>query len=215
MFWKVLDERRNTLLKKIVKNMPVNNSYLAGGTAIALQLGHRISYDFDWLAPETFEPEKVSRELKSIGTFKNVSTSRGTFHGTLNEVRITWLHYPNPLIKPLVEPPELPGLKMAPLEDLALMKIVSISSRGAKRDFLDLYQICRSELNIKELIKQLPQKYPHSEINLYHQVKSLVYFEDAEYEPTPDCITNLSWPETKEFFVNHQPQLLEFIKNLY
>ena len=214
MFWKVLDERRKTLLKKIVKNTPVEKSYLAGGTALALQLGHRISYDFDWLALESFDPEKVSTELKAIGTLKNVSISRGTFHGTLEGIRITWLYYPNPLLNPLVSPTELPGLKMASLEDLGLMKIVAISSRGAKRDFFDLYQVCQSKVNIKELIKKLPQKYPYSEVNLYHQIKSLSYFEDAEHDPTPDCIANITWPEVKEFFTIQQPYLIEFIKSL-
>jgi len=213
MFWEVLDERRNTLLKKIVKNMPVKNSYLAGGTAIALQLGHRISYDFDWLTPEIFNPEKVSAELEAIGALKNVSISRGTFHGTLEDIRVTWLHYPNPLLKPLVESPESPGLKIASLEDLGLMKIVAISSHGAKRDFYDLYRICKFKLNLKELIKIMPQKYPYSEVNLYHLIKSLTYFEDAEHDPTPDGIENISWPEVKEFFTTHQPYLLELIKN--
>ncbi len=212
MFWETLDKRRITLLKKIVSNMPMQNSYLGGGTALALQLGHRKSYDFDWLTTEVFTPESLQRDLAQIGELNDVSLADGTFHGNLDNIRLTWLYYPNPLTRPLIETKEIPGLYLASIEDIGLMKIVAISSRGARRDFYDLYIICHNGLKLSYLINKLPRKFPDSQINIYHLVKSLTYFDDAENEPPPDCIIDISWEKVKQFLREQQNQLIDVIQ---
>ena len=212
MFWDVLDRPRHDLLSRIVKNMPVPGSYLAGGTALALMLGHRKSIDFDWFSPERFDPEQLYYRLSPLGRTRIAETRQGTFHGFVRDIRITWLHYPNPLLEPLIAAEGVPGFFLASLKDIAVMKWVAVSSRGARKDFIDLYSICRSGWDLEELLSVLPHKYPGADINLYHMVKSLSYFDDAEREVMPVMLKDISWQSVKEYFLARQNRLLNRVK---
>ena len=123
MFWDVLDKPRQSLLKSIVASPPIRGAYLAGGTALALQYGHRLSEDFDWFLPESFDPGKLPALLECFGTVSVAETHAGTFHGWIDGIRVTWLHYPNPLLDPLQEVRDLPG-------PILLLLIKSMSVAG-------------------------------------------------------------------------------------
>lgn len=94
MFWDILNGDQRRVLEKILKNMPLPGSYLAGGTALALILGHRESIDFDWFVREDFDPEELEYLLSKIGQLKTIETKKGTYHGFLDGVRVTWLNIP-------------------------------------------------------------------------------------------------------------------------
>ncbi|MEW5954591.1 MAG: nucleotidyl transferase AbiEii/AbiGii toxin family protein [Bacillota bacterium] len=212
MFWDVLDKSRRDLLTRTVKNMPVHCSYLAGGTALALILGHRKSIDFDWFSPVDFDLEQLYQSLSHLGRIRIAETRQGTFHGFVDGIRVTWLHYPNPLLEPLIAVEDIPGFHIASLKDIALMKWAAISSRGARKDFIDLYSICRNGCDLEELVPLLTYKYPGVDINLYHMIKSLSYFDDAEREVMPLMLQDISWQSAKEYFLAGQKRLLNKIK---
>lgn len=115
----------------------------------------------------------------------------------------------NPLLDRLQTPPEVPGLRLASVTDLAVMKWVALSSRGARKDFIDLYFIARTGLGVASLVPMLDKKYPGSDINLYHMVKSLSYFDDAENEAWPVMRTPVSWEKIKMYFQQQQRLLLD------
>jgi len=215
LFWSTLDRSRKNLLTKLAANMPVPGSYLAGGTALALMLGHRKSIDFDWFTPNEFEPGILLRDLSALGKVKVAETKKGTFHGFLDGIRVTWLRYPNPLLKPLISVEEVPGLRLASLTDIAVMKWVAVSQRGARKDFIDLYCLCRQGCNLADLLALLPEKYPGADINYYHLVKSLSYFDDAERETMPVMLERIEWPAVKEFFLGVQKKLLKITTRAY
>ncbi|MEW6624766.1 MAG: nucleotidyl transferase AbiEii/AbiGii toxin family protein [Bacillota bacterium] len=208
MFWEILDKPRQVLLKKLVNNMKVPESYLAGGTALALMIGHRESYDFDWFTPKEFDPEYVYRDLSNIDNSMVTDMKRGTLHALVNGIRVTWLWYPNPLLKPLLDDEQVAGLKMASLLDIGMMKWSAISGRGAMRDFIDLYMICQKGYSMIDMLGLLPAKYPNTNINYYHMVKSLSYFEDAENDLMPKMLIPLKWEDVKDFFLRTQRDLL-------
>lgn len=180
MFWNLLRPAQEELLKKLVADPPVKSCYLAGGTGLALLLGHRESIDFDWFTPVEFQPAEIEERLESIGSYMVMKSKVGTLYVLLNEVRVTWLHYPNPLLKPFIRTPLLPGLVIASLTDIGVMKWIAISQRGARKDFVDLYFILKEGLTLTTLMNLLPTKFPKREINYYHLVRRLGYFEDAE-----------------------------------
>lgn len=96
MFWNTLDRSRKSLLAKLAAGMPVPGSYLARGTALALILGHRKSIDFDWFTPNDFQTGVLLRDLAMLGKVKVGEIRKGTFHGFVDGIRVTWLWYPNP-----------------------------------------------------------------------------------------------------------------------
>lgn len=92
------------------------------------------------------------------------------------------------------------GIRVADLRDIGCMKIDAISSRGMKRDFIDLFFICKELISLKNLLSLFKRKYKSVNYNMMHILKSLVYFEDAENNPMPKMIVPVSWQEVKNFF---------------
>lgn len=209
MFLNILDEPRQVLLKKLSASLPVVDSYLAGGTALALIYGHRESIDLDWFTPTNFDPGELVRHLSEVGEVSVAETKNGTFHGWVDEIQVTWLRYPNPILEEFITFDKIDGLKLASILDLSIMKWAALSDRGSIKDFIDLYTICKlSDISFQSLIPKLTMKFPNANINLYHMIKSLGYFDDAEKEAPPIMIHNMNWSEVKMFFKNEQKKLM-------
>jgi hypothetical protein len=132
-------------------------------------------------------------------------------NGFIDGIRVTWLHYLNPLLKPLIDVEDVPGLRLASLTDIAVMKWTAVSQRGTLKDFIDLYCICRGGCNLEDMLALLPEKYPGTDINYYHMVKSLSYFDDAERETMPVVMKKIKWPAVKEYFLDIQKTFLKTI----
>jgi len=126
---------RATLVRVAALPLPVQ-TYLAGGTAATLRLGHRLSDDLDLFTPEPFEPEVLVQLIQQAGAFELERTSWGAILGWLNGVRFSLFHYRYPLLE---VPQRLDRLRIAGLRALAAMKIAALSDRGARKDFIDLY----------------------------------------------------------------------------
>jgi len=180
-----------------LKQMPfINQFYLAGGTGLALQLGHRLSADFDFFSKKNFDEARILREFAKTKSFSLEKRDAQTIIGTLKKTKIAFFYYPFPLLKDTVTQD---GVKTASVLDIACMKIEAISSRGTKRDFIDLYEAAK-QIPIKELLIQFETKYSALNYNMMHIKKSLLYFNDAEDEPMPKMLTRVSWKEVKYFF---------------
>lgn len=182
------------VLDKIGKTEIVKNFYLAGGTALALQLNHRESVDLDWFSAEVFSNKKIIECLSGLGVFELNQEDEGTVHGTLDGVKVSFLFYSQKPLFPLVD---LEGAKMASEKDIAAMKLSAISSRGSKKDFIDFYFLLK-KYSLKELFEVFEKKYEEIKYNKIHLLKSLAYFDDAEEDPMPIMIENADWEKMKE-----------------
>ncbi len=183
------------------------------GTGLALLLGHRKSINFDWFTPAEFEPAELENKLASIGTLMVLKSKAGTFHTLLDQIRITWLHYPYPHIHPPLNVSQLPGLKIASLTDIGIMKWIAISQRGTKKDFIDLYFTLQEGLSLDDLMTFFPEKFPQKNLNFYHLIRSLGYFEDAEKQEHLKMLKQVSWQQVKSFFTTEKNRLLEVLIN--
>lgn len=175
----------------------LRDAYLAGGTAAALQMGHRISVDFDFFTQKTFDPKKVAEELSQLGFFTVDQSDRGTVLGAFQGVKFSLFVYEYPLIEKTH--PYL-SVSLASLQDIAAMKIDAISGRGARRDFVDLYFLCSQGFSLDEILRFYQKKYKRLASNLIHIQKSLVYFADAEADEMPKMLKPLQWDHVKQFF---------------
>ncbi len=193
-----------TLVKGAKKNLALlgksgilQHAYLAGGTAIALQLRHRVSVDFDFFTIEDFVPKIFSVELSKLGSFNEEQADKGTVLGKFRGVKFSIFIYKYPLIFP---PLKYLLLNIADIRDIAAMKIDAITTRGAKRDFIDLYFICKKGYRLTELLDFYNRKYGKLASNLIHIEKSLVFFNDAETEEMPKMLKKAQWEDVKRFF---------------
>ena len=198
MFVRVLSPTARDNLALVAGTLLGDQFYLAGGTAVALRLDHRHSYDLDFFTPERdFAADLPRRELAHLGELVILHQGAGTFVGTLDGVQISFFIYPYPLLE---APVTFEGVQIANLPDLAAMKLDAISSRGAKRDFIDLYQICRDAFPLRQVIQHFERKYASVQYSMVHLLKSLKYFADAESDPMPSMLVSLEWAEVKRFF---------------
>jgi len=177
-----------------------HNSYLAGGTALALHLDHRSSFDLDIYSPMEFDVQDVVQRFeKYVPQFSLISTSWQTVIGGSKDTEISLFHYNYDLLEPTAE---FNSLQIASLSDLACMKLEAIGSRGLKRDFFDLYTICQLETwSLQKVIDLTVKKYQRQTTDLPHVLKSLVYFDDAESKPERANIIDTTWNKVKAYFV--------------
>jgi hypothetical protein len=172
-------------------------------------LGHRVSADLDFFTPEMYDPAVLTPHLEEIGTVTVRQQSAGTFVGSLAQTRISFFYYGYPLLEP---PAVFRGVRIASLLDIALMKITAISQRGRKRDFIDLYFICKEQgCALDDLLKHIPEKYATLSYPSYHLIRALAYFDDAEKDPPPKMLTRYSWRQVKSFFEKQARELMREI----
>lgn len=200
MFEQILSKNERESLAILGKSGILRNAYLAGGTALALQIGHRLSYDFDFFSPEEFDENIVIQRIKkNIPDFRLERKDWGTILGYIKKSRFSLFFYSYPL---LFETRGFLNTDIADVKDIAAMKIAAIADRGVKRDFVDLYFIVKIEkiLSLEESLRLYDKKFKTLKQNKMHILKSLRYFDDAEKEKMPDMIKNVSWEEIKIFF---------------
>ena len=170
--------------------------YLAWGTALAIQVGHRRSVDLDWFTPNKIaDPLRLAADLRqSLPGFEVTGTEAGTLHGSAGGVKFSFLEYPYPA---LVEPVAWPeySCRLASLEDLACMKLSAIGGRGAKKDFIDIYALGRTRVSLADMLSLYQRKYSVQDVG--HIVMSLTYFDDAEVEDTPEMLWDVGWSEIR------------------
>jgi hypothetical protein len=171
---------------------------LAGGTGLALQLGHRVSIDFDFFRIDGFSPDRLFRCLQNIGQVEVLQEEDHTLTAIVAEVKVSFFTVADDFLFPTVP---YSFFEIAGQRDIALMKLAAISGRGSRKDFIDLYTILRGDLSLEECFRRLPDKYGKGRFNTYHILKSLTYFDDAEREPMPQMLAPFDWGKCKAFFV--------------
>lgn len=173
----------------------VKSSYLAGGTALALQLGHRMSIDLDFFTPEKFDENLVSTELSQITEYTETRKAWATVLGLVGKTKFSIFYYKHKLIDTTIS---FEGITLAGKKDIAAMKLQAIADRGLKRDFIDLFLLAK-EFSLNEMLEFYEAKYGILQDRLYTIVKGLGYFDDAT-DDMPNMLIPVDWKEVKDFF---------------
>lgn len=183
--------------------------YLAGGTALALQAGHRKSVDLDFFTElKDFDEKKVEKLLSSQGTWVTTSMSEGTLYGEFFGTKMSFIAYP--FFMPATQMRKYGTIAIVTPQDIAVMKVIAISQRGRKRDFFDLYWICKNVQILSEILPRVHEQYTIKQ-NFTHILKSLVYFEDAESDPDPEINFDANWETVKSFFEKEIPLIMKVL----
>lgn len=199
----VIDQQVERALNDLHKLGILDRHYLAGGTGLALHLGHRRSRDLDFFTRDPLEPEVLIGKMKSLDGFTLASQSPGTLHATVQGIKVSLLAYPYRVLFPLTT---FLGVNVADPRDIACMKVSAIAGRGTKRDFIDLY-ILGKQYGLAQVLDWFKQKYADVNQNVVHVLKSLTYFEDADKDPIPGMLTAVPWEEAKKFFRKESSRL--------
>ncbi len=191
-----LSESAQTALAVLGKSRILSKCYLAGGSALALRLGHRKSFDFDFYTRSNFSAENIAVELSKIGKFEtSLLEPPHTLLGIFNGVKFSLFLYDYPLIG---ETTNYQTVTVAGLEDIAAMKLSAISGRATKRDYVDIFVVSKSA-SLEQQLEWYHKKFGDLGNNPYVTIKALGYFEDAEDDDMPLMIAKISWEEVKKF----------------
>lgn len=172
-------------------------TYLAGGSGLALHLGHRLSVDFDFFTPESFNQETLAKDLSEQGKFLITRTAPDSLLGVFENTKFSLFRYKYPLIS---EPTDCLGIEVASKIDIGAMKIAAIMDRGTKKDFIDLYFLSKDKLSLDDCLDCYHQKYGALANNIYSIVTSLSYFDQAEESEMPKMLKPVFWKDIKTFF---------------
>ena len=174
--------------------------YLAGGTALALQLGHRVSLDLDFFstanALSMTERSALAHRLQNVTPTTIKSEQDEQLYATVMGVEVSFIYQHHPLLFSSIE---VNGLRLAQPIDIALMKLSAIKDRGTRRDFVDLYCL-RKIAPFKMLFELLPKKYSDRPDFTVHLAYALQYFVDAEMDTRElQMLQPVKWSDVKKY----------------
>ncbi|MFV2073102.1 MAG: nucleotidyl transferase AbiEii/AbiGii toxin family protein [Thermoanaerobaculales bacterium] len=184
-----------SVLKSVSAALVGTDFYLAGGTALALLEGHRISIDLDLFSQSFDDPEAMQRTL---GVFHPdaviTSMSPRTLNLLVEGTGVSLFGYSYPLVAPLLRLDDS-LIAFASREDIAAMKLAAITSRGSRKDFIDLWLLITRFWALSDCLELFRQKFAARDIG--HVVRSLTYFDDADEEPPLRMLVDIEWESVK------------------
>jgi hypothetical protein len=180
------------LVKRITDDLSFQKFRLGGGTALALQIGHRKSIDADFISAEAFDNEAIARRLEeTFSTVKDIH--RGT-HGVfcrLNDIKVDFLTWCRPFIRNAVTED---GLRLLHVEEIAAMKFFAITRRGEKKDYVDIAALLKL-YSLDQLMNFYSERHPENDAAT--AARFLVSYSDIESQPMPAMLNEMSWEDCK------------------
>ncbi len=180
------------LLKRLMHLPILDDMRLVGGTALALQYGHRRSVDLDFFGETTEDVHEltdaltdITKEIQIVNYTKRIKTYM------LDDVKVDFVNYQ---YRWLQEPIVYDGIRLAAPKDIAAMKVNAVMGRGTKKDFIDIYYLLK-HYSFEEILHFYLEKYPEG--STYRALLSMTYFEDADMQPSPYMLEDLEWEEIK------------------
>lgn len=194
--YKTVEPNTLELLKRLSQEPFLAETRLVGGTALALQYGHRMSIDLDFfgnIGEDSIAIREILHNIGPISVFKETSNIKIY---TVNGIKVDFVNYKYPWIDAVIEKD---GLRLASPKDIAAMKINAIEGRGTKKDFIDMYFLLQ-HYTLEDILTFYANKYPEN--SLFRALMSLTYFEDAEKQLMPKMFSKIEWNEMKQFMLN-------------
>jgi len=198
--WSTITTQMRQVLEFIGQQEFATRFYLAGGTALALQLGHRRSIDLDFFSERDELLRPMRREIIQVLTPfapQVIEDVDGNLLLIVAGLQVGFFSYGYHLLE---TPAEVLQVPVASLVDIGLMKLDALISRGSRKDFYDLYVILQ-QISLAELLALGKHKYPYARDFELMAVESLVLFDNADQDHQPELFIDLSWEEVRSFFI--------------
>lgn len=193
LHWEALEPEAREAFAIVSRALAGGDYYLAGGTALALMEGHRVSVDLDVFAERMPDAEQVLDRLRGqVPELSVTSVEAGTVYVDVHGVQVSVIEYRYPLLGPTLA---TDGLALANRDDIAAMKLSAIASRGSRKDFVDLWILLTRHRSLAKCLALYEEKFEVRDVG--HVVRSLVHFDDAERDPPLRLLIDIDWEALK------------------
>jgi hypothetical protein len=169
--------------------------YLVGGTALALQLGHRKSIDLDFFSQREFTPYEWQPTISKLGDLTDLEMRSNNLSCYINSVKLEFLYFAYPNHFPLIE---WNGIKMLSPMDIAMFKILAIIGRNRKKDIVDLYFINEKVADLEEVISNFIKNFAPGDVNFLKQIELLFDDKAVEQSEMPEMLAEIDWQDAYE-----------------
>jgi predicted nucleotidyltransferase component of viral defense system len=199
-YWAAIPPLLQDVFQELGRQSFISRFYLAGGTALALQLGHRLSVDLDFFSDtDELGPESQQEIIRALQKRFPVEVDAGGLSSLLIGIEgsyVGFFSYSYPLLSPTVS---VAGVRLAGLLDIGLMKLDAVAGRGSRKDFYDLYFLVQ-EIPLEELLEQGQNKYPQVRDFSMMVLTALADFSIADQQADIETRPAVSWDAVKQFF---------------
>lgn len=180
------------LLNKIMSEKLFSEFNLVGGTALALQMGHRNSIDIDLFGNKEIHSDLFINKLSDLGQIKVLQSTKNILVTNINNIKVDFVNYKYPLLSECLFED---NIRMLSKRDIAAMKLNAIAGRGSKKDFIDLYFLLK-EFSLEQILSSYEEKYKDGSVFMVQ--KSLTYFDDADLQQQPKMFIDFDWENCKK-----------------
>ncbi len=192
LYYEAISPQALELLKQLLQLNFAADLRLAGGTALALQIGHRKSIDIDLFGKLSADEISITEELSKTGNVITLSKSANIKVYSINGTKVDLVNYPYPWLE---NAKIQEGLRLASISDIAAMKLAAITGRGTRKDFTDIYFLLQ-RFSLKDMLRQYNKKYHDG--SEFMVLKSLTYYIDAETDEELMMLKPVSWASIKD-----------------
>ena len=180
------------LLKRLSAQPEMQGMRLVGGTALALQYGHRQSVDLDFFGTPAADQDDLLAMVETMGSYRLRNRTKNILQLIVNNIMVDIVDYSQ---YPWIDNPVCyEGITLASPKDIAAMKINAVEGRGTKKDFVDIYLLLQY-YSLDDLLAFYSQKYPN--YSLFRALLSINYFDDADPQAMPKMLIPAGWEEIK------------------
>lgn len=189
------------LLKTLMRLPILSDMRLVGGTALALQYGHRRSVDLDFFGHTTENVDELTEAIREeVGHIQTLSATKRIKVYNIQNVKVDIVNYDYPWIDDAVIEGDI---RMASPKDIAAMKVNAVIGRGTKKDFIDIFFLLQ-HYTFDELLQFYKKKYPDG--SEFRALLSMAYFADADLQAMPYMYENVEWSDIKQRIRKEQEQ---------
>jgi hypothetical protein len=165
------------LIKLLIADSRLADFFMVGGTALSLQIGHRISIDIDLFTQKDFDSEGLKKYMEDTYDIINAKAIKNGLFGFINDIKVDLIAHQYPLVQPLQE---IEGVRMVSLQDIGAMKLQAIVQNGTRyKDFIDMYFLLEHQ-PLQVLAEAYEKKYS-PDANTSVAKNGLIYFDDIDY----------------------------------
>jgi len=204
-----VEEKARILMSRVGPTLGMHGGVLAGGTGLALHLGHRISGDLEFYTQQVFRPSDILEELQGFaGVVEAVTMGDDSMTVQADGARLLLMQTLAPFEEPTTR---LNGCDVAGVVDIATMKLVAVSQGGTRSDFVDLYTVLQT-VPFRKVARNALERYGVTALDPLVIGKGFVWFEQADVQKDPVYVgTPITWNHIRDFF---QSSLRQFVFDL-